>query len=146
MGKQALLSLKKVVQERKPHSACAAAQNNWDHCAGGTRGAELGPASSWGWQELGQELGEAVMFSVKAVSALVPSCSLAVSDLCWHCSSTGIHEGSSLASTGCLGGSFREDISHFISGSSELGKNFPNQDLLIFSTKFDLNELLCSGG
>lgn len=50
------------------------------------------PAAGAG-RTLGQELGEAVMISVKAVSALVPSCSLAVSGLCWHC-----HTGAPLGS------------------------------------------------
>lgn len=57
VGKQALLSLGKVVQEGKPRTACAAAQNNRDHCAGGTCGAELDPASSWGWQGAGAGIG-----------------------------------------------------------------------------------------
>lgn len=57
VGKQALLSLEKVLQEGKPHTASAAAQNNWDHCAAGTCGAEPDPASSWGWQDPGAGTG-----------------------------------------------------------------------------------------
>lgn len=86
VGKQALLSLGKVVQEGKPRTACAAAQNNRDHCAGGTLELSLTLPAAGGGRGLGQELGQVLMFSVKAGLALVLSCSL----LC----SAGIHEDS----------------------------------------------------
>lgn len=72
VGKQALLSLEKVVQERKPHTDCAAAQNNWDHCAGGTCGAELDPGSSWGWQDPGAGIGGGCGVSSQSCLSCVP--------------------------------------------------------------------------
>lgn len=135
MGKQALLSLEKVVQERRPHTACTSAQNNWDDCAGGTCGAELDPASSWGWQDPGAGIGGGCDdFSQSCLSSgpeLLPCCVWFVLALPYW-SSTGIHEDSPLAQaapspipaasrllpwelaeplTVCLGGSFREEMS-----------------------------------
>lgn len=89
VGKQALLSLEKVVEERKPHTASAAAQNNWDHCAGGTSGAELEPASSWGWQEPGAGIG-------RGCDVVSQSCLGRVGVPLGSMRTPGIHEDSSL--------------------------------------------------
>lgn len=148
VGKQALLSLEKVVEERKPHTASAAAQNNWDHCAGGTGGAELEPASSWGWQEPGAGTGRGC--DVVSQSCLgrvgVPLGSMRTHPCLRQplLPSQDSSYGSWLSPHWVSGGSFGETSK--ISCSSEFGKNPPNQDLPVFSIKFDLNELLSTGG
>lgn len=126
------------------------------------------PAAGGG-RTLGQELGEAVMISVKAVSALAPSCSLAVSGLCWRCrigaplgsmrthpwpkqpllpsqQHPGCSHGNWLSPSLCVWGAVLEKRCLYISHGSEFGKSSPNQDLPILSVKFDLNELPCTGG